>query len=46
MADALLSPAGGGVMWAATAVTAAYSSVKVKEDIDTKRVIILLKLKI
>lgn len=38
MADALLSPAVGGVMWAATAVTVGYSSVKVKKEIDTKKI--------
>jgi cobalt/nickel transport system permease protein len=38
MADALLSPPVGGVMWAATAAAVAYSSVKVKEEIDTKKI--------
>lgn len=38
MADALLSPAVGGVMWAASAATIAYSSVKVKKEIDTKKI--------
>jgi cobalt/nickel transport system permease protein len=38
MADALLSPPVGGVMWVATAAAVAYSSVKIKEEIDTKKI--------
>ena len=38
MADALLSPAVGGVMWAGAAGAIAYSSKKVKEEIDTKKI--------
>ena len=38
MADALLSPAVGGVMWAATAGTIAYSSNKIKDEIDKKKI--------
>ncbi|MBI4725844.1 energy-coupling factor ABC transporter permease [candidate division TA06 bacterium] len=38
IADALLSPAVGGAMWAATAGVAAYSIKKVKEDIDQKKI--------
>ncbi len=36
MADALLSPAVGGTMWAATAGTIAYCSKKVREEMDDK----------
>ena len=38
MADALLSPAVGGTMWAATAGTIAYCSRKVKQDLDDRKV--------
>lgn len=36
MADALISPAVGGVMWAASAGTIAYCSKKVREEMDDK----------
>lgn len=38
MADALLSPQVGGVMWGATAVTAAYCAKKVREEADSSTV--------
>jgi len=38
MADALISPAVGGAMWAATAGFIAYSSKKVKEAVDDRKV--------
>lgn len=38
MADALLSPAVGVTMWAATAGAAAYSIKKVQEDMDEKKI--------
>ncbi len=38
MADALLSPAVGATMWAATAGTIAYCSRKVKQDLDEHKV--------
>jgi len=38
MADALLSPAVGGVMWAATAATTAYCSKKVREELDDQKI--------
>ncbi|AUS95654.1 cobalamin biosynthesis protein CbiM [Clostridium thermosuccinogenes] len=38
MADALISPAVGGVMWAAAAGTAAYSIKKVQKDLDEKKI--------
>jgi cobalt/nickel transport system permease protein len=38
MADALISPAIGGVMWAATAGVAVYSIKKVQNDIDEQKV--------
>lgn len=38
MADALLSPAVGGAMWAATAGTIAWCSKKVREDLDERKV--------
>lgn len=38
MADALLSPAVGGAMWAASAGTIAYCSNKVRKEIDDKKV--------
>ena len=38
MADALLSPAVGGVMYAASAAATVYSVKKVKEDFDPKKV--------
>ncbi|MSM40407.1 MAG: cobalamin biosynthesis protein CbiM [Geobacter sp.] len=38
MADALISPAVGGVMWAATAGTIAYCSNKVRTELDDKKV--------
>jgi cobalt/nickel transport system permease protein len=38
MADALLSPAVGGTMWAASAVTIAYCSGKVRKEMDDSRI--------
>lgn len=38
MADALLSPIVGGVMWAATAGVAAYSIKKIQDDLDEKKI--------
>ncbi len=38
MADALISPAVGGAMWAATAVTAAYCAKKVREEADESKI--------
>jgi len=38
MADALLSPAVGGTLWAATATSIAYCSRKVKDDLDDSKV--------
>ena len=38
MADALISPAVGGTMWAATAGFIAYSSKKLKDNPDDRRV--------
>lgn len=38
MADALLSPAVGGGMWAAAAGTIAYCSAKVRQDLDDRKV--------
>ncbi len=38
MADALISPAVGGTMWAASAAAIAYCSKKVKEDLDERKV--------
>ncbi|SMD10799.1 energy-coupling factor ABC transporter permease [Sporomusa malonica] len=38
MADALISPAVGGAMWAATAGLAAYAAKKVQHDIDERKV--------
>ena len=38
MADALLSPAVGGGMWAATGATLAYSAKKVTREIDDRKV--------
>src|SRR5512136_1962273 len=38
MADALLSPAVGGGMWAATAATLAFSARKVTREIDDRKV--------
>jgi len=38
MADALISPAVGGTMWAASAAAIAYCSRKVKEGLDERRV--------
>ncbi|SHJ64697.1 energy-coupling factor ABC transporter permease [Tepidibacter formicigenes] len=38
MADALISPAVGTTMWAATAGTAAYSIKKIQNDIDEKKI--------
>ena len=38
MADALISPAVGGVMWAATAGLIAYSSKKVKDTADDRKI--------
>ena len=38
MADALLSPAVGGTMWGVAAGTIAYSSMKVKKELDDRKV--------
>ncbi len=38
MADALISPAVGGAMWAVSAATVAWCSKKVKEDLDERKV--------
>jgi len=38
MADALLSPAVGGVMWTATAAAMVYASSKVKQSLDDRKV--------
>ena len=38
MADALLSPAVGGTMWAVTAGTIAYCSGKVRQELDDRKV--------
>lgn len=38
MADALVSPAVGGAMWAATAATTLYCAKKVREDMDEGKV--------
>lgn len=38
MADALVSPAVGGTMWAATAVTTAYCARKIREENDPARI--------
>lgn len=38
MADALISPAVGGVMWAATAGLAAYAAKKVQNDLDDRKI--------
>ena len=38
MADALLSPAVGGAMWAVSAGTIAYSSAKVRRELDDRKV--------
>lgn len=38
MSDALLSPAVGGVMWGASAIGIAYSSSKLKKDLDSEKV--------
>lgn len=38
MADALISPAVGGVMWAASAGVAAYSIKKIKSDLDERKI--------
>lgn len=38
MADALLSPAVGGTMWAVSAGTIAYCSKKVREELDSSKV--------
>jgi len=38
MADALISPAVGGIMWAATAGVAAYSMKKIQNDMDEKKI--------
>ena len=38
MADALLSPQVGGVMWAASGAAMAYSTKKVKDSLDDKKV--------
>ncbi|HER63123.1 MAG TPA: cobalamin biosynthesis protein CbiM [Desulfobacteraceae bacterium] len=38
MADALLSPAAGGAMWAATAAVTVYSSTRVKHSLDEHKI--------
>jgi cobalt/nickel transport system permease protein len=38
MADALLSPAVGGIMWGASAGTVAYCSAKIKKEMDSSKV--------
>ncbi|NTU71785.1 MAG: cobalamin biosynthesis protein CbiM [Coriobacteriia bacterium] len=38
MADALISPAVGGTMWAATAATAVYCAKKVREEADPAKI--------
>ncbi|HRF10697.1 MAG TPA: energy-coupling factor ABC transporter permease, partial [Candidatus Accumulibacter phosphatis] len=38
MADALLSPAVGGTMWAVSAGTIAYCSKKVTDELDERKV--------
>ena len=38
MADALLSPGIGGIMWAATAATTAYSARKVQSQLDNSKI--------
>jgi cobalt/nickel transport system permease protein len=38
MADALLSPGMGGVMWAATAATTIYSARKVQNQLDNRKI--------
>jgi cobalt/nickel transport system permease protein len=38
MADALLSPAVGGTMWAASAGMAAFSAKKIQNDLDEKKI--------
>jgi cobalt/nickel transport system permease protein len=38
MADALISPAVGGTMWAATAVTTVYCARKIREENDLSRI--------
>ncbi len=38
MSDALISPAVGGVMWGATAVTAVYCAKKVREELDESKI--------
>lgn len=38
MADALISPAVGGTMWAAAAGVAAYSVKKIQDDLDEKKI--------
>jgi len=38
MSDALITPAVGGVMWGATAVTAAYCAKKVREELDESKI--------
>jgi cobalt/nickel transport system permease protein len=38
MADALLSPAVGGAVWAGTAATIGYASKKLKESIDDRKI--------
>ncbi|GHV73019.1 cobalamin biosynthesis protein CbiM [Spirochaetia bacterium] len=41
MADALISPAVGGVLWAASAASAAYATVKIKNDLGDKKIPIM-----
>jgi cobalt/nickel transport system permease protein len=41
MADALISPAVGGVLWAASAASAAYATVKIKNELGDKKIPIM-----
>jgi cobalt/nickel transport system permease protein len=41
MADALLSPAVGGTMWAVSAGAIAYCSSKVRKEIDDRNVLLM-----
>ncbi|GHV75787.1 cobalamin biosynthesis protein CbiM [Spirochaetia bacterium] len=41
MADALISPAVGGVLWATSAASAAYATVKIKNELGDKKIPIM-----
>jgi cobalt/nickel transport system permease protein len=41
MADALISPAVGGVLWAASTASAAYATVKIKNELGDKKIPIM-----